>query len=1056
MVYFYVPIYPTDPLDAAFGFIFVLPLNHLSQLIMKKALKITGITLLTLLVLAFLIPVVFKKQIQRLVKKEINKGLVAKVDFSDVKLSLFRHFPRVGIVIKDLTIVGQDEFAGDTLIAAKRIDASAGLFSVLRGKNIKVSSVRLDDPRIHALVTKDGKMNWDIARHKGDTTNNADTSASEFHMVLKQYEINNGYLLLRDEKAGTYTEINNFDHLGSGDLTADVFTLKTVTSAGSATLIQDGIPYLNNTKTDIKSDIKIDNKTQTYTFKTDDIVLNDLTLSADGFVQILKGNAVKLDFRFKSPSNDFKSILSMIPDIYKKDFATIKTSGKGVFNGFVKGISAPGQMPSYEVNLDVKDGSFQYPDLPKPVKNIQLSLKASNPDGDPDHAVIDISKGHLEMDNEPFDFKFVYKNPNTIKLIDAAAKGKLDLSQLSKFIKLQSGIKISGLVWADAFVKGPIKAIQQQSGAFTAGGFFDIRNLFYSDNKFPQPIKNGNIKATLENSGGIADNTVVNISSAHIEVGNDPLDFSLQLRNPFTSVDASGHAKGRFTLDNIKQFTRLEPGTSISGILNADMGFAGSKAAIDQKKYDKITLDGVAAVSNLKYISPAYPSAITVASTQLNFKQKNVTLSNLDGTYMNTHFTGTGVLDNLVGYMMQDQSLTGNLDVHADKMNLNDWMGTKENSAPASATTAATTSSSGPFLVPDDMNVTIHATAAKVVYDKVDYNNVNGTLLMKEEKVTLQNVKTNALDGDVVLNGSYSTAINKKEPDINFSYIIKDMDVQKAFQAYNTSQALMPIGKYLSGKLSSELSLTGNLYGTMMPKLNSLSGKGNLLLLQGVLKKFAPLEKLAGILQIDRLKSISVKEIKNYIEFANGKVMVKPFNLKIDSIEMVIGGFHGFDNSIDYGIQMKLPRKVLGKSGNDLVNGLFAKASSKGIPLKMSETVNLNIKMTGTISNPNIGIDLKEMAGDIIEDIKDQAEDFVKAKLDSAKQKVKDSLAAVKEKITDKLKDKLKEQIFGKDTTKQNQNPPDTTPKKPTGEKIKDRLKDIFLKPKKPVVKDSV
>src|ERR1043165_7511205 len=103
MVYFYVPAHPTNPLDTSFGFIFVLPLNHSSQLIMKKALKITGITLLTLLVLAFLIPVVFKKQIQRLVKKEINKNLVAKVDFSDVKLSLFRHFPRVGIVIKDLT-----------------------------------------------------------------------------------------------------------------------------------------------------------------------------------------------------------------------------------------------------------------------------------------------------------------------------------------------------------------------------------------------------------------------------------------------------------------------------------------------------------------------------------------------------------------------------------------------------------------------------------------------------------------------------------------------------------------------------------------------------------------------------------------------------------------------------------------------------------------------------------------------------------------------------------------------------------------------------------------
>ena len=67
---------------------------------MKKALKITGVTLVTFIALAFLIPVVFKKQVQAFVKREINKNLNATIDFSDVKLSLFRHFPKATITIK--------------------------------------------------------------------------------------------------------------------------------------------------------------------------------------------------------------------------------------------------------------------------------------------------------------------------------------------------------------------------------------------------------------------------------------------------------------------------------------------------------------------------------------------------------------------------------------------------------------------------------------------------------------------------------------------------------------------------------------------------------------------------------------------------------------------------------------------------------------------------------------------------------------------------------------------------------------------------------------------
>ena len=1005
---------------------------------MKKALKITGYTLLTLIALAFLIPIVFKKQVQALVKKEINKNLDAKVDFKDVKLSLFRHFPKATITIKGLSIVGKEFYANDTLIASEKLDVTAGLFSVLKGKDIKVYGLYLQSPRIHLLVNQFGKANWDIAKASRDTSNKKDTSASNFKLSLKKYEIKDGFLVYSDKQANSFIELDGLNHSGSGNLTADVFTLSTFTHAASAYFTQDDIPYLFNTKTDLDADIKIDNKTNTYTFKTDNVQLNALKLSVEGFVQMINAQTFNMDLKFGSPTNSFKNILSMVPAIYKKDFDKIKTSGDASFNGIVKGTYSNDQMPAYDVNLEVKDGSFQYPDLPKPVKNIQLSLKASNEDGKPDNAIVNISKGHLEMDNEPFDFRFVYKNPVTTEMIDAAAKGKLDLSQLSKFIKLESGTKLSGLVWADAFVKGPLKAIEQQSGAFTAGGFFDIKNLFYSSSDFPQPIKNGNMKATLENSGGIADKTVINISSGHIEVGDDPVDFSLQLRNPVSSVVFSGNAKGRFTLDHLKQFTKLASGTSISGVLNTDLAFSGTKAAIDQKQYDNIILNGNAGLANLNYKSPVYPTGISVSNTQLAFNPKNVTMSKLEGNYLNTNFTANGVLDNLIGFLMQDQELTGNLNVTADKMNLNNWMGTTASSTAVTATTTTSSNSVKPFLVPANLNFTLKAQAGQVKYDKVDYNNISGTLLMNDEKLNFQNIKSDVLDGKVIINGSYSTKVNKTEPDISLSYDIKEMDVQKAFLSYNTIQALMPIGKFLAGKLNSQLSMTGNLLGDMMPKLNSLSGKGNFLMFSGVLKNFAPLEKIATVLQIDRLKSISIKDIKNYIEFANGRVFVKPFTIKVDSIEMVISGFHGFDQSIDYAVQMKLPRKLMGTQGNNLINNLATQANNKGIPIKLGETISLNIKVTGSISDPSISINLKEVAGDAIKELQKQGENFVKAKLDSAKQKATDSLNMIKQQAEDKVKEKMAE--IGIDTANLNLNNVKDTMKKRVVDSLKKKI----------------
>jgi hypothetical protein len=448
----------------------------------------------------------------------------------------------------------------------------------------------------------------------------------------------------------------------------------------------------------------------------------------------------------------------------------------------------------------------------------------------------------------------------------------------------------------------------------------------------------------------------------------------------------------------------------------------GSKTAIDKEQYDKINIQGIAGLTNLKYSSKDYPGGIVIETAKLTFNEKDITLNNLGGNYLQTDFTANGVITNLIGFAMQDQSLSGHLNVAADKINLNDWMGTAD-AADTSSVVAST--SSEPFLVPKGINFTVSTKAGRVKYDKVTYDNIDGVLTLNDETVKMHNVKAEALDGTILFNGFYSTKASKKEPYIALSYNLKDINIQKAFFAFNTLQKLMPVGQFLDGKLNSQLVMTGNLDGNMMPDLKGLSGKGNFLLLEGVLKNFAPLEKLANTLQIDELKSITLKDI-----------------------EMEIGGMHGFDQSIDYIIAMKVPRRYLGSEGNNLVNNLATQASNKGIPVKMGETVNLNVKMEGSMINPSIKTDLKEVTGDAVADLKQQAADFAHEKVAAEKQKVKDSVTAVKNQVVADVKEDLKNKLLGtKDSTQKNSNLDST--KKNAEQTVKNTLNGLFKKKKK-------
>ena len=119
-----------------------------------------------------------------------------------------------------------------------------------------------------------------------------------------------------------------------------------------------------------------------------------------------------------------------------------------------------------------------------------------------------------------------------------------------------------------------------------------------------------------------------------------------------------------------------------------------------------------------------------------------------------------------------------------------------------------------------------------------------------------------------------------------------------------------------------------------------------------------------------------------------------------------------------------------------------------GCPIKMSDIINLSLKLTGTISSPSLSVNLKDVAGDVLADIKNQAEDFAKAKADSLKQKAKDSLNVIKSKAEQKAKEALAEK--GIDTANLNiKNAKDTIVKRVTDtlkKKAKDSLKSKIKK----------
>ena len=840
----------------------------------SKILKITGITLLVLVSFVGASPWLFKGKITSIIKARADKDLRAHVYFSDADISLFRNFPKMTISLNNLQVVCVGEFQDDTLVSAKQFDLTCSIGSLISGDSIKMNSIAINEPRFHAVVHQNGHANWNIIKTDEYPGEHIDSSARTFNWSIQRYVVHNGYIEYLNEGKNIHLEVFNFEQEGRGNFSSELFTLKTKTTADAINFNYSGaIPCRLSAKTQMDLSLHVDNKTHTWSFNTDQIAFNDLKLHAEGFFQWINDSSYNMNIKFKAPSTQFKNILSMLPALYQKDFASIESNGQVNFNGFIRGKYDEKHIPSYHTNLYVQNGYFKYPDLPVPVEHIHLGVQIDNPDGITDHTTINISEGHVEINKDTVDLHVFLKNPKSKPFIDFGFVGKLDLANLSKAVKLDPGARLSGF------------------------------------------------------------------------------------------LEAKIHAKGNV------------PGA-------------------EKHKKDIFQSSGNLSLTNFSYASIAYPRGIALDELLMDFNPKNVLIRSLKGAYHATVIDATGSLNNLYDFALGNKPLNGVIDVKAEEFNLREWVRSDFDTIISGAALV-----NKPFIVPDNIKFTIHAEAGKFHFDNLDLQNLSGNLEIADQTVQFHQVKANGFDGDIMLEGSYSTLEGPESPEIALNYDVKGLDIQKTFFAFNTIRKIMPVAKYMSGNIDAHLSLNGRLHNDMTTDPVTLQGDGNVHLVSATLKDFSPMDKLSQSLDIVVLKDMPLKDVTADFSIKSGKVTVSTFIARSNDIEMAIGGTHGFDQSLDYTINLKVPREQLGKKGTVFVKNVVTQAADKGIPVNLGDAVNMNVKINGTINAPDVKEDMDAVVDHAEADLKKEVNAFVNAKLDSAKQQLHHPSSASKKKL---------------------------------------------------------
>ncbi|MEN0080873.1 AsmA-like C-terminal region-containing protein [Flavobacterium lindanitolerans] len=610
--------------------------------------------------------------------------------------------------------------------------------------------------------------------------------------------------------------------------------------------------------------------------------------------------------------------------------------------------------------------------------------------------------GFIQIVEAGQEYDLTFKTPtssfkNFLGVIPEAYAGNLNTVQTTGDFKVSGFAK--GL-YSDTTIPKFNLAIASNNASFK-----------YPD--LPKSVENIVIDTKIINESGNLNDTYINLDKLSFRIDQDVFNVQANVKNIVENPLVDAKLKGTINLGNVSKAYPVKLDTPLSGILKADVETKFDMKSVEANQYQNIQAMGNASITGFKYVD-ADKKTYTINTAAAQFSNQKINLQQLDMTTGKTDLKVNGTLENFLGYAFKNQELRGNFTMKSNQFLVSDFMSKTETTVNNKTVTTEAVK------IPKLLNVTLNASANTVVYDNLNLKDVSGKIVVKDEAVSLQNLKTSIFNGLITATGDVST--KGKVPTFDMNLGLTTVDINQTFTQLDMMKKIAPIAEAINGKLNSTIKLSGNLDAkTMSPDLNTLSGDlfGQLLSTTVNAKNSAVLNKLDEKVKFIDLQKLNLNDLKANLTFKDGKVNVKPFDIKYQDIKINVGGQHGFDQSMNYNLKFDVPAKYLGNDANKLIAKLTPAEANK------LENIPVTAILTGNFKNPKVSTDIEQAVTKL-------ANQLVKAE---------------KDKLVTKGTSALENLLGGnkKDTTKTQT----STPKEDVKTKVSEGIKGLFNKKKK-------
>lgn len=675
------------------------------------------------------------------------------------------------------------------------------------------------------------------------------------------------------------------------------------------------------------------------------ITLDHFALTADGDVQLPNDSLpMALDLAVATDGTwELKPLLTIVPSAYMDWRQGMDLDGKARLNAQIQGMLTDSTMPLIDAHLVLDDGLYHQPKV--------LPYKINKIDGDLT-AHLDLGKGRRShavvkrLSARTLDTKLSLAGRADDLLgdmhINADLKGALPLSDLIPLLPDTLPLTVtSGEADLDLHADFRLSHLQHKAlEKMVANGTLKLNKLdvIYDTLRAATP----NLDLTLQlpakrHTASLAD---ARLRSGDIRVQMPHRKIEATIEQPNISLGINNVLKEQLAASFVIMTGETEATVDSNIVSLHELNLKGSIRLDSTQSNPLKQYNPVASISahSASLYSPALPDAVRLSQLSLDYNPKTCNINKVQVKLGHSDFELYGTVNNLEDWLSDkvmlyaDLNFTSNYADIDQIMDMFSGLGTDADSLETMRKEDNVASEANPFIVPKNVDVTLHTHIKRSVAFGNDLSDVAGSLTIKDGNAILDQIGFVCKAATMQLTALYrSPRPNNLFAAIDFHLL--DIQIDELLNMIPAVDTLVPMLAAFDGNANFHLAGESYLFANYQPKFSSLLGSAAISGKDLVVIDNASISSIAKLMRFKKWKEkdnkIRIDSLSVEMTCFENEIEVFPFLLNVGSYSICASGKHMLDNSCNYHLEL-LKNPLLAKVGVDITGKLTSPKISLG------------------------------------------------------------------------------------------------------------------------------